>query len=112
MVVYVIARVGTLAVKGLRCEIISIRISSSAGYRKMSLSTDKQLDVLVKSMSSLSDDLKATQRNLDEKLAKFEQEVASAQEDAIERAIKKPGEIPQWIFARREMKSSSSSMLE
>jgi len=60
MVVYVIARVGTLAVKGLRCEIISIRISSSAGYRKMSLSTDEKLDVLMKSMTLLLDNLKAT----------------------------------------------------
>ena len=53
------------------------------------MSTEEKLDNLIKSVATLTEIQRASQRELDEKLKKLEQDVATAQEDATERAIKR-----------------------
>ena len=52
------------------------------------LSTEEKLDNLIKSVAALTDCQKTSQQELDEKLKKLEHDVATAHEDATERAIK------------------------
>ena len=52
-------------------------------------STEEKLDALIKSVADLTKSQKTHQRDLDIKLKKLEEDVATAQEDATERAIKR-----------------------
>ena len=51
-------------------------------------STKEKLDALIKSVADLNKSQKTHQRDLDIKLKKLEEDIAAAQEDATERAIK------------------------
>ena len=52
-------------------------------------STEEKLDALIRCVADLTDSQNANQRKLDIKLKKLEKDVAAAQEDATEKAIKR-----------------------
>ena len=52
-------------------------------------STEEKLDALIKSLADLTRSQKTHQRDLNIKLKRLEKDVAAAQEDATERAIKR-----------------------
>ena len=58
-------------------------------YNSMS-STKEKLDALIKSVADLMWSHKVNQHELDTKLKQLEKDVATAQEDATERATKRP----------------------
>ena len=64
-------------------------------------STEEKLDNLIKSVADLTECHKATQRELDEKLKKLEQDIATAQEDATERAIKRAKRERPYEFRKK-----------
>ena len=64
-------------------------------------STEEKLDNLINSVAALTECHKTSQRELDEKLKKLEQDVATAQEDATERAIKRAKRDRPYEFRRR-----------
>ena len=52
-------------------------------------SMEEKLDDLIRSVAALTEGQRDSKRELDEKLKKLEHDVATAQEDATERAIKR-----------------------
>ena len=65
------------------------------------MSTEEKLDNLIKSVATLTEIQRASQRELDDKLKKLEQDVATAQEDATERAIKRAKRERPYEFRKK-----------
>ena len=64
-------------------------------------STEEKLDNLIQSVATLTEYQKTSQRELDEKLKKLEQDVATAQEDATKQAIKRAKRERPYEFRKK-----------
>ena len=65
------------------------------------MTTEEKLDSLLKAVSDLTSSQQENQRDLDDKLKKLEKDVAAAQQDATERALRKAKRGRSMEFKRK-----------
>ena len=72
-------------------------------------STEEKLDALIRSVADLTERQKANQSHLSNKLKSLEKDVAAANEDATERALKRAKRDRPIEFKRKGLKSNMYS---